>query len=165
MTAEERAAGSETIRRRIREWPAFQNARTVMMFCPLPVEPDLLPLMTAPESAGKRFIFPLTHPDFSMTLHEVSSPEHLVKHRTFVREPDPALCPRVAADALDAVLVPGLAFTPDGHRLGRGAGYYDRFLAALPPRAALAGVAFACQLTPSLPVEPHDHPLPRVIAG
>jgi 5-formyltetrahydrofolate cyclo-ligase len=61
-----------------------------------------------------------------------------------------------------AVLVPMLAFDPDGHRLGYGGGYYDRTLAGLPHARAI-GIAYAGQEVLSLPREPHDHPLDVIV--
>ena len=62
----------------------------------------------------------------------------------------------VRADSLDAVVVPGLAFDHAGHRLGRGAGVYDRFLAGLPPETLKIGVIPESRLVPLLPTDPHD---------
>ena len=59
-------------------------------------------------------------------------------------------------------LVPLVAFTADGHRLGQGGGHYDRWHAGRPLIPAV-GLAWDCQLVDSLPVEPHDHPLDAVI--
>ena len=56
----------------------------------------------------------------------------------------------------DVVVVPGLAFTPAGDRLGQGGGWYDRFLPRLRPECVTIGVAFAEQIVDALPVEPHD---------
>jgi 5-formyltetrahydrofolate cyclo-ligase len=56
----------------------------------------------------------------------------------------------------ELVLVPGLAFTRDGHRLGRGGGFYDRLLAGRANEAVKIGVCFSLQLVESLPVERHD---------
>jgi 5-formyltetrahydrofolate cyclo-ligase len=58
--------------------------------------------------------------------------------------------------ALDVVVVPGLAFTPDGRRLGQGGGHYDRFLARLRSDCLTIGACFAEQLVADLPTEPHD---------
>lgn len=56
----------------------------------------------------------------------------------------------------DVVVVPGLAFTPAGERLGQGGGWYDRFLPRLRDDATTIGVAFDAQIVESLPVEDHD---------
>lgn len=69
-----------------------------------------------------------------------------------------------AIDALDVAFVPGLAFAPDGARLGFGGGYYDRFLGARPALRAI-GLAYRFQVLPWLPVEPHDVRVGDVIAG
>ena len=57
---------------------------------------------------------------------------------------------------LDVVVVPGLAFTRDGRRLGQGGGHYDRFLTRLRPDCVTIGACFAEQLVDDLPTEPHD---------
>jgi len=71
----------------------------------------------------------------------------------------------VAADvqAVDVVVVPGLAFTIDGHRLGQGAGYYDRFLPELRPDCVTIGLCYREQIVTELPVEEHDHILQVVV--
>ncbi len=56
----------------------------------------------------------------------------------------------------DVVIVPGLAFTPTGARLGQGGGWYDRFLAEVDAACSTIGVCFAEQLLDELPIEPHD---------
>lgn len=63
----------------------------------------------------------------------------------------------------DLVIVPGVAFTEGGDRLGRGGGWYDRLLPQLRSDCATVGVAFDIQLLPELPVEPHDRPVGVVV--
>jgi 5-formyltetrahydrofolate cyclo-ligase len=63
----------------------------------------------------------------------------------------------------DVVVVPGIAFATDGHRLGQGGGWYDRFLAAVRDDCVTIGVAFAPQIVTELPVEPHDVVLDVVV--
>jgi 5-formyltetrahydrofolate cyclo-ligase len=60
-----------------------------------------------------------------------------------------------AVSEIAAVLVPGVGFNEQGHRLGRGAGFYDRFLARA-PHALRIGIAFECQLVSNIPTDPHD---------
>ena len=80
--------------------------------------------------------------------------------------PDPykALQPPADAEALipEVVFCPLLAFTEAGGRIGYGAGHYDKWLAAHPPKLAI-GLAWDCQLVDELPIEPHDMPLDYVI--
>ena len=70
---------------------------------------------------------------------------------------------RVAPAEIAVWIVPGLAFTADGRRLGYGGGWYDRFLSAAAPDATALGVAYPFQLLDDLPTEPHDRLLSAVI--
>jgi 5-formyltetrahydrofolate cyclo-ligase len=70
-------------------------------------------------------------------------------------EPDPT--------SVDVVVVPGVAFTRDGHRLGQGGGWYDRFLARTGGGCTTVGVCFAEQVVDTLPVEAHDVPVDVVV--
>lgn len=72
-----------------------------------------------------------------------------------LREP-PSHAPQRAIDEIDLFLVPGVAFTRDGRRLGRGGGYYDTTLALRSASARCVGVAFDCNVVADLPVEAHD---------
>ena len=76
---------------------------------------------------------------------------------------EPALVEPVAASAIDVVLVPGLAFDSRGNRMGRGGGFYDRFLATLGPQVQLLGLCVGEQLVDEIPTEPHDRPVDLVI--
>jgi 5-formyltetrahydrofolate cyclo-ligase len=69
----------------------------------------------------------------------------------------------VRPSALTAVVVPALAFDERCHRLGRGAGVYDRFLAELDPRTRRLGVAPEARIVPALPTDPHDIPMHAVV--
>lgn len=69
----------------------------------------------------------------------------------------------VPMDALNVVLVPGVAFTTSGHRLGRGGGYYDRLLSRLPRTVVRIGVCHAIQVVQDLAVEAHDAVMDEVL--
>ena len=64
-----------------------------------------------------------------------------------------------------AWIIPGLAFTRGGKRLGYGGGWYDRFLASAPKGAVKVGVAYSFQIVDDLPAEPHDIPLTDIVKG
>jgi 5-formyltetrahydrofolate cyclo-ligase len=70
--------------------------------------------------------------------------------------------PVVPIDQIDLAVVPGLAFDLEGRRLGRGKGYYDRFLAQPGCRALAVAVAFEFQVVPTLPSEKHDRDMTLV---
>ena len=76
---------------------------------------------------------------------------------------EPAEAEIVQPQKVFAWIVPGLAFTRDGRRLGYGGGWYDRFLSAAPKDSIKLGVAYSFQIVDDLPVEPHDIPLTDVI--
>ena len=78
---------------------------------------------------------------------------------------EPAVADIVPPGKASAWIVPGLAFTKDGKRLGYGGGWYDRLLAAAPEGAVKIGVAYAFQIVGDLPAEPHDMPLTAVVAA
>lgn len=65
--------------------------------------------------------------------------------------------------AKDFLLVPALAYTEGGERLGYGGGYYDRYLASLAERPFCCGIGYSCQKAEHLPKEPHDQPLDHII--
>ncbi|MCH8552537.1 MAG: 5-formyltetrahydrofolate cyclo-ligase [Natronospirillum sp.] len=69
----------------------------------------------------------------------------------------------VAPEELDLVLVPGVAFSPLGDRLGNGAGYYDRLLPSTRPDCCHVGIAFECQVFHKIPTDPHDRPMHYVL--
>ncbi|MFM8885802.1 MAG: 5-formyltetrahydrofolate cyclo-ligase, partial [Chthoniobacterales bacterium] len=79
-------------------------------------------------------------------------------------EPDPEKCPAFDPREAEIIFVPGLAFTAEGQRLGRGRGFYDRLLAALPEDILRVGVCFAEQIVADIPSEPHDKEVDVVLS-
>jgi 5-formyltetrahydrofolate cyclo-ligase len=78
--------------------------------------------------------------------------------------PEPAAhCPSVSRAAIEFIVVPGIAFDPDGHRLGYGGGYYDRLLPLLSPHAPRVAGAFDLQVVPNVPVGPNDIAIDAVV--
>ena len=70
---------------------------------------------------------------------------------------------RIPLKKLELVIVPGIAFDRRGRRLGRGGGYFDRFLSRLPASVPCVGLAFKFQVVKKLPVESHDKSVSKVI--
>ena len=78
---------------------------------------------------------------------------------------EPADADIVEPKKVDVWIIPGLAFTRGGKRLGYGGGWYDRFLASAPKGAVKIGVAYSFQIVDDLPAEPHDIPLTDIVKG
>ena len=128
---------------------AFVKARTVLSYCSLPDEfsTESIPVRW-PE---KRIAVPLVDGD-SLRLKEFV-PGRLSKGYKGIMEPSADL-PDVNPDDIGFALVPGLAFTADGKRLGRGKGFYDRLLPRL--HCPTAGLAWSCQILEDLPTDEWD---------
>ena len=153
MTPDARAEKSARLCTAIAESPAWRNARTVAIFAPQPREPDVELLWM--HGGGKSFAYPCVVED-RLDLFRVTSLHELAPGAFGVREPRSKIEDAVAPETLDLILVPGVAFTRDGERLGRGGGFYDRLLASLPAQTCTVGVCFDAQLLPELPIEMHD---------
>jgi len=130
---------------------AYQRAGSVMAFKGFKSEPDTDSLFARIAADGKRLLLPrIEHGDIAV----VDADGPMATSRIGVSEPQG---PALPIDVVDLVIVPGLAFTLDGYRLGYGGGFYDRFL---PKCRQLAipdvGVCFLEQVVDELPTEAHD---------
>ena len=160
MSAPSRRDASERICRAIRLTPAWGKSTLVCAFLPLPSEPQIQPLWAA--ASGPAFCFPRVR-GVELELIQIENRAHLAaadwKLAAF------ADSPIVAPETVDLILVPGIAFTRDGHRLGRGGGYYDRLLARLPASTVKLGVCFEPQLLADIPTDPHDMRVDEIVSG
>lgn len=147
--------------------PAFLKSRCVGLFAPLPSEPNIHPLIEEAWAQGKRVALPLMIKHGSipeLDWHEIENWDDVVVPGPFgLREPDPLRCRRIPLAELDCVFVPGVAFDPDGFRLGRGGGFYDSFLSQTPPTLPCIGLMFSLQKVLLVPREPHDQALRSVV--
>ncbi len=161
LPADARALHARAIAARLRSLPAFAAARTIAAYAALGAEVDPGPAVERARARGVRVVWPRAVPNDRRLAFAEASPPELVRGPLGAAEPPPS-APELPRDAIDLVLVPAVALTPDGHRLGRGGGYYDATLATL-PRAFKVGLAFDLQLVPALPFEPHDVPLDAIV--
>lgn len=154
-----RAQEEELVNAAIVGDPDWQEASTVLVFKAVRYELSVVSATNHALRAGKRVCFPRVAPG-GLSLHEVTGWSQLEPGAYGVPEPHEA-APVVPPAMVDVALVPGLAFTRDGRRLGQGGGYYDRLLPAL--GGASWGVCFSQQVEPELPHETHDRPVDRVV--
>jgi 5-formyltetrahydrofolate cyclo-ligase len=139
--------------------PEFAAARVVMLFLSSPTEIDTAPLALKSWQAGKTVVVPRVSWDQRRMLPtEITSLNTgLTTTGPGVREPIGGK--PIPVDFIDLVIVPGLGFTPTGYRIGRGMGFYDRFLAQPEFIGVSCGMAFEEQIVEQLPVLDHDMPL------
>jgi 5-formyltetrahydrofolate cyclo-ligase len=142
---------------KVAELDEYQRAGSVMAFVGFNGEPDTDPLFARLGVEGKRLLLPRVEPT---GIVPVDGDWPMVKSAFGVSEPTG---PQVPLDEIDLVIVPGLAFTTAGDRLGYGQGYYDRFLPTI--TAPSVGVCFVDQLVDDMPVADHDVRLGMVISA
>lgn len=135
--------------------PELADARVVLAYGATPEEIDPAPLVAALRSRGATIVLPRIEEPGVLGLHVVGSADDLVTGAFGLLEPA-ADAPRAADADIDVVLVPGVAFDAQGHRLGYGGGYYDRLLPRLPVACSLIGLAYDEQIFAKVPAEDHD---------
>jgi 5-formyltetrahydrofolate cyclo-ligase len=163
LPAAERARMGVEVARRVWTLPELAGARTLLLYSSLPGE---VPTPAIAREAWRRGIavtYPRCLPETrELALHRVGEPGRLRPGAYGIHEPD-AGCPLAGVEEIDVALIPGLAWDRAGHRLGRGAGYYDRLLAHPRWRALRCGLFLSAQELPALPADDWDVRLDRVV--
>jgi len=144
----------------------WRDTGVVLCFLSMPHELDTTPLITAAREEGKAVAVPVIEAGEIRFVVMAADPAGLPRDRWGIPVPDPSWPTLDLARARrPLVAAPGLAFDRSGNRLGRGKGYYDRFLARARAEAPVAaiGICFSEQLVPEVPHGDHDQPLDGVI--
>jgi 5-formyltetrahydrofolate cyclo-ligase len=137
---------------------SVKSAKRVALFWPIVErhEVDLRPLDASLRARGVRVAYPTIDPDTGdMTFRFVDDPAVLEEAGYGFAEP-PATAPEAGAAELDVIVVPAIAADPTGHRIGYGAGYYDRTLPKFAPHATAIAVVYDYQLVAEVPATPGD---------
>ena len=135
MTAEDRQSLSDEICENVLQMTQWQEAQNVVLFLPLPSEPIITPL--------------------KLDCDVRKIPEVIIP-----QNPKNGL---QLPDQIDLILVPGLAFSKDRHRLGRGGGFFDRLLSDRGKNAFKLAIGFSFQVVDSIPTEEHDVKVDAVV--
>lgn len=142
--------------------PLLSGAKTIVAYYSLADEVDTHCLIDELIAEGKTVYLPRVVDQENMVLFRYTGAESLHKGAFGIMEPVDDSMPD--DEIVDAVLVPGMAFDGNGNRLGRGKGYYDRFLSSLSiPHPKLVGVCFDFQKVDVVPTEPCDIPVDIVV--
>lgn len=141
--------------------PEYRAAQTVFCFVGTNREINTLPILEDALSAGKTLCTPLCVDDGIMELRRIDALSQLSVTGAFgILEPA-ADTPVVSIDAVDFAVIPCMTCSRFGQRLGKGGGYYDRFLSHY-----RGGMVMLCReklLRQEIPLEPHDYPIPWVL--
>ena len=161
LTPEAKAEKSATLCRALAHAPEWDAARTVGFFSPLVDSEPNIDLLWA--VLGERAVcYPRIQGEDLVFIRVPSREALLESARWNLLEPPHHDEHVVEVGEVDLFFVPGVAFTADGHRMGRGKGYYDRLLGHPSFRSPAFGICFAEQLVAHLPMEDHDRPVDRV---
>lgn len=155
---------SRAIQRRLLSLPEFSESGRVMFFLTFGSEVQTDPMIRRAMAAGKEVAIPKTLPKEKRLVPSLlrDLEKDLAIGYYGVREPIPGALRPVDPASLDLVVVPGVAFTEKGDRLGYGAGFYDRFL-RLASRARRVAIGFELQLVDSLPTDEYDLPVEIIV--
>lgn len=159
MTEEEIVSRSEKLGQLFAQSDAYKAAKTIYGYLPYNQEVRTVPMLERALRDGKRVAVPKVYGDEMKFLYldDLSKVE-----KGYAGIPEPIADGPVADDKTALVLMPGLAFDPQGHRIGYGGGFYDKFLAAEPDHPTLA-LCYEFQMLPKLDTEEHDIPVDTVL--
>ena len=163
VTPEDRHAHSTAACSWITRTAEFINARVVMIYLSTLSEVDTASIALRCWQAGKTVVAPKVFWDQKRMLPLEISSLQTGMTRTGMGINEPASGKPVPVDMIDLVIVPGLGFTTSGLRIGRGLGFYDRFLSQQDFIGRTCGLAFETQVLSDLPVLDHDVPLSMLV--
>ena len=161
----ERLSKSALVATKLRKIDSFKKAKTVMFYYALKEEIDTLELILEALQKNKKVLLPYADKTSgSINPAEIKNLDRdLISGAYGIMEPKAEIRSPFSLNEIDVVLVPGLAFDHAKYRLGRGKGYYDRFLAKLPRKVVTIGLAFNFQIVKALPVTELDVPVSQVV--
>jgi 5,10-methenyltetrahydrofolate synthetase len=159
LSSEDAAGRSAQIRRRVLEVPEVRAATSIFAYVSCGKEVDTPGLISDLLASGKTVLVPLITGDGIMEAHRIEGLGDLGPGKYGIPAP---LAANPFQGTPDVTICPGVAFGPGGDRLGRGKGFYDRFLAAHPGTFAI-GLAFAFQVVDGVPATPEDRKVDLIV--
>jgi 5-formyltetrahydrofolate cyclo-ligase len=143
--------------------PYYNKARTVALYAPIRGEVPTRDILIAALQDEKIVCYPLSHVHGRiLSFRAIRAESELEPGRLGVREPSNS-SELIPVDQIDLFVVPGLGFTRDGKRLGRGGGYYDATLRAASARSRRVGLAFSDQIVDTMPTNADDVDMDLVV--
>lgn len=148
------------VTQRLLRHPRVRDARCLMLYASLPDEVDTTCLIRSLQGEGKRVLLPVVTGPGEMVLRMYEGEDYTQEGAFHIIEPTGEDFTRY--DAIDVAIIPGMAFDSEGNRLGRGKGYYDRFLPKV-SQSYKIGVCYGFQLVERVPTGDFDQPMDEVV--
>ena len=161
LSANETESRSSSLKENILSLLEYKNAKKIMAFLAMKGESNLDGFIRKALLDGKEVYIPVCLPERQMEAGRLIDMEHFEKGPLGLRNL-PAGYEVTSPESLDMVLIPGLAVSQEGIRLGMGAGYYDRYLARVPFEKRVAAL-WDFQVIPDIPSEPFDQKIAKIV--
>lgn len=161
LSANETESRSSSLKENILSLPEYKNEKKIMAFLAMKGESNLDGFIRQALLDGKEVYIPVCLPERQMEAGRLIDMEHFEKGPLGLRNL-PAGYEVTSPESLDLVLIPGLAVSQEGIRLGMGAGYYDRYLARVPFEKRVAAL-WDFQVIPDIPSEPFDQKIAKIV--
>lgn len=168
QTKKDKSKKSKSILKKLLAMREFKKAKTILFYASFDTEVETFEMMKQAQRLGKRIALPTVHKDQKKIVPALieNLEDDLQTGAYGIQEPKKECSRFVETEQIDLIIVPGIAFDRTNNRLGRGQGYYDRFLSAVPASIPSFGLAFDFQIVDRLPhPEKHDVKVSRVIVG
>jgi 5-formyltetrahydrofolate cyclo-ligase len=167
LSEEDKRTASREIVEAVTLLNAYKKAKSLILYASTAQEIDTFPIMQDTLEQGKELWLPWCDTEtLSILPVRVRDLKKDLKPGAYgILSPDKPSGGFPSDFSPAAVFVPGVAFDKKGNRLGRGLGYYDKFLAKLSPDTLKVGLAFQCQMVEEVPTEPQDVKMDRVISA
>lgn len=162
LSANETESRSSSLKENILSLPEYKNAKKIMAFLAMKGESNLDGFIRQALLDGKEVYIPVCLPERQMEAGRLIDMEHFEKGPLGLRNL-PAGYEVTSPESLDLVLIPGLAVSQEGIRLGMGAGYYDRYLLARVPFEKRVAALWDFQVIPDIPSEPFDQKIAKIV--
>jgi len=156
---------SEIIKDKLFSLAEFKKAKFVMFYASMDKEVHTLDMIDEALEMGKEVALPLCASREVIIPKEITNKSKDLKKGAYnILEP-PRSAKEKKPQNIDLFIVPGVAFDKKNRRLGRGKGYYDRFLQKVPHNKVIIGLAFDLQIVENLPHDSHDIPVSKIITN
>jgi len=166
LTKEEIRKKSEAVMKNLYSLPEYKEAKNIMFYVSVESEVDTQgTIKDLLKQKKKTIIIPyVVKNNTILQLSQLQDFNDLEKKTFGILEPKGAYIRKFNPEKLDLIIIPGLVFAKDGHRIGYGHGYYDRFLKTLKHKPNKIGLAYDFQIVDKITYEKHDVPMDMIVS-